>query len=125
MNEINDLKELRYRTIDADRTLMARLRHYVYFLRETGLKKTIKKTYIKARFGDRIKYHFYSEVKGDYMILPLLIQPLVENAFVHGVEASKGGGRISIRVCAPAHSDRGAVRQRPDQAKSLPAKVYC
>ena len=52
-----------------------------------------------ARFGDRIKYHFYSEVKGDYMILPLLIQPLVENAFVHGVEASKGGGRISIRVC--------------------------
>ena len=52
-----------------------------------------------ARFGDRIRYHFYSEVDGDYMILPLLIQPLVENAFVHGVEASKGGGRIDIRVC--------------------------
>ncbi|MBQ5316911.1 MAG: sensor histidine kinase [Oscillospiraceae bacterium] len=51
-----------------------------------------------ARFGDRITYHIYSEVSGDYMILPLLIQPLVENAFVHGVEASKGGGKIDIKV---------------------------
>ena len=51
-----------------------------------------------ARFGDRISYHIYSEVTGEYMILPLLIQPLVENAFVHGVEASKGGGRIDIKV---------------------------
>ena len=70
---------------------------------EVTLKSELEftKAYLElqqARFGDRINYHIYSEVDGEYMILPLLIQPLVENAFVHGVEASKGGGKIDIRV---------------------------
>ncbi|MBQ7989575.1 MAG: sensor histidine kinase [Oscillospiraceae bacterium] len=70
---------------------------------EVTLKSELEftKAYLElqqARFGDRITYHIYSEVDGEYMILPLLIQPLVENAFVHGVEASKGGGKIDIRV---------------------------
>lgn len=51
-----------------------------------------------ARFGDRISYSIYSEVSKNYMILPLIIQPLVENAFVHGIEGSKSNGRIDIRV---------------------------
>ncbi|MGN1089655.1 MAG: sensor histidine kinase [Huintestinicola sp.] len=51
-----------------------------------------------ARFGDRVKYSIYSEVSKDYMILPLIIQPLVENAFVHGVESNKSNGFISIKV---------------------------
>ncbi|MBQ7782337.1 MAG: sensor histidine kinase, partial [Oscillospiraceae bacterium] len=51
-----------------------------------------------ARFGDRVSYSIYSEVSKDYMILPLLIQPLVENAFVHGIEGSKSNGRIDIKV---------------------------
>ena len=32
------------------------------------------------------------------MILPLLIQPIVENAFVHGIEGNKSNGRIDIKV---------------------------
>ncbi|MGN0637652.1 MAG: sensor histidine kinase [Huintestinicola sp.] len=51
-----------------------------------------------ARFGDRVSYSIYSEVSKDYMILPLVIQPVVENAFVHGIESCKDNGRIDIKV---------------------------
>lgn len=51
-----------------------------------------------ARFGDRVSYSIYSEVSKDYMILPLVIQPIVENAFVHGIESCKDNGHIDIRV---------------------------
>ncbi len=51
-----------------------------------------------ARFGDRVSYSMYSEVDKDYMILPLIIQPLVENAFVHGVESSKKTVKIEVRA---------------------------
>ena len=32
------------------------------------------------------------------MILPLIIQPVVENAFVHGIESAKSNGKISVKV---------------------------
>ena len=51
-----------------------------------------------ARFGDRVSYSIYSEVSKDYMILPLVIQPVVENAFVHGIESCKDNGHIDIKV---------------------------
>ena len=52
----------------------------------------------KARFGDRISYSIVNEVEKDYLILPLVIQPVVENAFVHGVESSKVNGKIDIKI---------------------------
>ena len=51
-----------------------------------------------ARFGDRISYSIYCEVSRDYMILPLIIQPIVENAFAHGIESAKSNGKITINV---------------------------
>ncbi len=51
-----------------------------------------------ARFGERVSYSVNSEVDGDYMVLPLIIQPLTENAFVHGIESSKENGMIKIHV---------------------------
>ncbi|MCH5348056.1 MAG: sensor histidine kinase [Oscillospiraceae bacterium] len=51
-----------------------------------------------ARFGDRVSYSIYCEVDRNYKILPLIIQPIVENAVVHGIESSKSNGRISIKV---------------------------
>lgn len=51
-----------------------------------------------ARFGDRISYSIYSEVNRDYRILPLIIQPIVENAFIHGIEGCKANGHISIKI---------------------------
>ena len=51
-----------------------------------------------ARFGDRVAYSIYCEVDRQYKILPLIIQPIVENAFVHGVEGAKANGKINIKV---------------------------
>ena len=33
---------------------------------------------------------------GDYYILKLLVQPLVENALYHGVKIKRGGGKITV-----------------------------
>ncbi len=51
-----------------------------------------------ARFGDRVSYSIYCEVDRNYKILPLIIQPIVENAFVHGIEGEKANGKIDIKV---------------------------
>ncbi len=51
-----------------------------------------------ARFGDRISYSIYCEVSRNYKVLPLIIQPIVENAFAHGIESSKVNGKISINI---------------------------
>ncbi|MDE7301699.1 MAG: hypothetical protein K2N60_00110, partial [Oscillospiraceae bacterium] len=40
----------------------------------------------------------YCEVDRSYKILPLIIQPIVENAFVHGIEGEKSNGKIDIKV---------------------------
>ncbi len=53
------------------------------------------------RFGNRINYLINIEDKNAitaYMILPLLIQPAVENAFVHGLEEKKNGGTVTINI---------------------------
>lgn len=51
------------------------------------------------RFGDRIRYNIDVKCDIDYLkIMPLLIQPVVENAFVHGLETKEGEGEIRIIV---------------------------
>ncbi len=53
------------------------------------------------RFGDRINYkiNILGQIDiSEYMILPLLIQPIVENAFVHGLEGKKSGGTVTINI---------------------------
>lgn len=55
----------------------------------------------KFRFGSRISYKIQADE--DVMqlkILPLIIQPLVENAFVHGLEAKIGEGEIICTIKA-------------------------
>lgn len=51
------------------------------------------------RFGDRIRYSIDIRCDIDFLkIMPLLIQPIVENAFVHGLETKEGQGIIRIIV---------------------------
>lgn len=57
----------------------------------------------KLRFGDRVNYglEVAEDVKlSDYEILPLLLQPIVENAILHGLEDSEGSGKIVVNVLA-------------------------
>lgn len=89
--------------------LLARSMHYV--LENTGTAWTVLskelehvKTYLqiqKLRFRDRVSWDFYLDERIDmdqYVILPLLLQPIVENAIVHGLEGKEGKGHVSIII---------------------------
>lgn len=63
-------------------------------------------TYImiqKLRFGNRVNYEL-QVMNGlqleNYKILPLLLQPIVENAILHGLEDSEGNGKVIVKVFA-------------------------
>lgn len=49
------------------------------------------------RFGDRFEIEYDVEERlEDYQVLRLLLQPLVENAFSHGLERQRGPGKVRI-----------------------------
>lgn len=53
----------------------------------------------QLRFGDRVSYDFYiaEDVDPEHIaVLPLMIQPVVENAVNYGVEPKIGRGHVSI-----------------------------
>lgn len=63
---------------------------------------TLTEYYLKIqhyRFGDAIRYKFWvDDGTEDLTILPLLLQPIVENAFVHGLKDRRAGGQITVQV---------------------------
>ena len=51
------------------------------------------------RFGDRIQYEIEMDPKMEHIrILPLILQPIVENSIVHGLEVKEGVGHILISI---------------------------
>lgn len=51
----------------------------------------------ELRFKGKVEHEFNIEVDANkYKILPLLLQPIVENAFVHGLEGIKEKGKITV-----------------------------
>lgn len=55
----------------------------------------------RLRFGDRVQYEKKVEdglELSKYYILPLLLQPMVENAIIHGMEELEEGGKIVLSV---------------------------
>lgn len=55
----------------------------------------------KLRFGEKFDYAFLIADEIDIskcITLPLLLQPIVENAILHGLEEQETGGMITIRV---------------------------
>ena len=57
----------------------------------------------KNRFGDRIDFQFeIDDTVLDCVVMNLILQPLVENAIVHGLEEKLEHGVICIRVFADA-----------------------
>ncbi|WP_112181876.1 MULTISPECIES: sensor histidine kinase [Paraliobacillus] len=77
-------------------------------LERTDLPVPLKKeidlvtTYLEIqtmRFGEKFSYQF--ELNCDikkYQLFPLLIQPIVENAIIHGLEPKEGPGWVEIHV---------------------------
>ncbi len=61
----------------------------------------------QLRFGERIGYERQIEegiVPEEYHMLPLLLQPVVENAIIHGLDETESGGLVKISI----------YRRRPD-----------
>lgn len=54
---------------------------------------------LKVRFGSLILFEFHIEVDDlSYPMPPLILQPIVENAYLHGLSKKEEGGKISIKV---------------------------
>ena len=69
----------------------------------TTLKAEIKLTqaYInieKARFEDRIQIHFDLPEQQDALVPACMLQPVVENAVIHGILPKPEGGRIDVKI---------------------------
>ncbi|OPJ63539.1 cache domain-containing sensor histidine kinase [Clostridium oryzae] len=53
----------------------------------------------KFRMEDRVSYDIQIDFDIDkYYVLPLLLQPIVENAVVHGLENKSHGGKIVLKI---------------------------
>lgn len=51
----------------------------------------------QARFGEKLKVNYYiADIS--FMVLPLILQPLVENSVIHGLRYKEGEGTINISV---------------------------
>ncbi len=51
----------------------------------------------QVRYGDNIQFETDIQVD-DFLLPPLVMQPLVENAIIHGLTPKKGGGTITLRT---------------------------
>lgn len=51
---------------------------------------------INCRFGNKVEFQFSCDTLMDVEIPKLVLQPLVENAFIHGVKPMQGKGRIQL-----------------------------
>lgn len=54
---------------------------------------------LKVRFGDQIHFNFTLDDSAmEFLIPPLTLQPIVENAYIHGLSKQEKGGRIDIHI---------------------------
>ncbi|MEO6453796.1 MAG: histidine kinase [Ginsengibacter sp.] len=81
----------------------------------------------KARFGDRLNYEINVDAnldKEDTLIPPMLIQPYIENAIIHGLAPKEQGGKVNIKIERINESilcvveDDGAGRQKAGESNS-------
>lgn len=64
----------------------------------------------QARFGDKLTVIYDIDEEVSCVIPSLLIQPLVENAIVHGIQPCKGKGVVTISIAECGNRVRIAVR---------------
>lgn len=75
----------------------------------------------KVRLGDRLRVHFdvADDVREEMPFPPLLLQPLIENAVVHGIEPLRGGGDLHVDI---ATRDKHLVIRLYNDAPSTPGR---
>lgn len=62
------------------------------------------------RFGERVIYDIEVNCEiDDVYILPLLIQPLVENSFTHGLENIEKGGKIKVSIDKETQKNKNII----------------
>ncbi len=65
----------------------------------------------QSRFSDRITYRYICDCAIDTIIVPpLILQPLVENAVIHGLAESENGGEIVIEISASNKKTKICIR---------------
>ena len=68
----------------------------------------------KARFGERLVYHVdVAPEVADELVPPLIMQPLVENAVLHGRDPETGQGSVTVRAFRDA-ARRTLIEVRDD-----------
>lgn len=76
----------------------------------------------KFRFEDKIKCEIHIQPGLDtkeLLVLPLLLQPMVENAFRHGFAGRKRGGEIGVNIL---QRDEDLIMAVIDNGKGMPAE---
>ena len=91
-------------TVKLINSLASLFRYNLDFKNETNLKNELSfvEKYLdiqKARFRDRLDYSINCPTELEETVIPhFSIQPLVENAVVHGIEPMEKGGKIEINA---------------------------
>lgn len=118
----NTLETIRMRSLKAGNRevanavkLLGKSMRYVLENTTTGFTSLDKEldyiqTYLaiqKLRFHDRVNYELKAPPDMDlsqYQILPLLLQPIVENAILHGLEEVEEHGKIILHIRQAEHA---------------------
>ncbi len=86
----------------------------------------------KLRFHDRVNYTLKADPKlelSELQIMPLLLQPIVENAVLHGLEEVEENGKIIIHIYARQESlyiqvfDNGCG-MTPEEVEQMKQNIY-
>lgn len=97
-NNVQDISQVVVSLSNHYRTIFNRGSDFIQI--EEMLRSIEDYLYIsKFRYGDRFTYEICSDERvNNYSILNLLLQPVVENALIHGIDKKEGEGRIIIKT---------------------------
>lgn len=66
---------------------------------------------MKVRFGDKLSFTMeIDDAVLDVKMLPLILQPIVENAFIHGIGKNEFGGKVVIKAWLDTEGVRFVVK---------------
>ena len=107
-NTLNVCAGLVHTNPDAAERTVDRLASYLRYALESSERRLVPldeelaavASYLEVqrqRFGDRLQYTLSGEAR-DWLVPPMLLQPLVENAVLHGIQSVERGGTIRVTV---------------------------